>query len=229
MSSRPVPVIALTSLVAIAAPGASQTTVIDEGSYEITVRGSEIGTENFTIRRSGSGANASTVAQGRVVLDTGEQIRTVLELRGTALRPVAYQVEVSGDNRRSVRGRASANRFRATIVSGAGERMREFLTDDRAVILEDGIAHHHYFVATALAGDGTIPVIIPRQSHQVTARVRDQGTETVQIGGREVSARHLSIRLPSLDDRSVWVDDQGRVLRMRIPDQELVAVRTSLP
>ena len=227
MSLRPVLAIALASL--IAAPAVSQTTVIDEGSYEITVRGSEIGTENFTIRQSGSGANASTVAQGRVVLDTGEQIRTVLELRGAALRPVAYQVEVSGDERRSVRGRASANRFRATIVSGAGERMREFLTDDRAVILEDGIAHHHYFLATGRSDDGSIPVIIPRQSQQVTARVRDEGAETIRVAGREVTARHLSIRLPSLDDRSVWVDDQGRVLRMRIPDQELVAVRTSLP
>lgn len=207
----------------------AQTAVVDQGTFEISIRGSEIGAENFTIRRSGSGQNAATVAQGRVVLDTGEQIRTVIEVRGRELRPAAYQIEVSGDDRQSIRGRAAGSRFRATVVSGAGEQMREYITDARAVILDNGMAHHHYFVAVGLDDSGSLPVIVPRQSRQVTARVQDHGSETIRIGGREVTARRLSIDLTGLDDRSVWVDSRNRVLQLRIPQQDLVAVRTELP
>lgn len=228
MTSRAPFAIAFAALAA-ATGSAAQTTVVDEGSFRIAIRGSEIGTENFTIRRSGSGANATTVAQGRIVLDTGEQTRTVLELRGTDLRPNAYQIEVSGDDRQSIRGRAAGSRFRATIVSGSGERMREYLINDRAVILDDGVAHHHYFLAASLDGDATIPVIVPRQSRQLSASVRDRGNETIQVGDREVSARHLAIDISGLDNRSVWVDTENRVLRLRIPAQDLTAVRTALP
>lgn len=220
--------LALGSLL-FAAPVSAQTTVIDEGTFRITIRGSEIGTENFTIRSSGSSANAATVAQGRIVLDTGEQTRTVLELRGPGLRPSAYQIEVSGDGRQSVRGRATGSRFRATIVSSSGERMREYLISDRAVILDDGMAHHHYFLAASLDGGSTVPVIMPRLSQQTTAQIRDRGTETIEVAGQNVSARHLDIEISGLDDRTIWVDGQNRVLRIRIPAQDMAAVRTALP
>ena len=212
-----------------ALPAVAQTTVIDEGAFSIAIRGSEIGTESFSIRSSGSGANAATVAQGRVVLDTGEQTRTVLELRGPDLRPAAYQIEVSGDGRQSVRGRAAGNRFRATIVSDSGERMREYLISDRAVILDDGMAHHHYFLAASFSGGNAIPVILPRRSQQTTAEIHDRGSETIQVAGQPVSARHLSVEISGLDDRSFWVDNQNRILRLRIPAQDMVAVRTTLP
>ena len=213
-----------------AASTAAQTTVIDEGSFRIAVRGSTIGNETFTIRRSGAGANATVVAQGRIVLDTGEQTRTVIQFRGEPLTPAAYQVEVTGDNRQSITGRGAGNRFRATMVSDASERMREFLVDDGAVVLDDAIIHHHYFLAHRAAdAPATIPVILPRESRQVTARVQVQGTETIRIGGREVDARRLSVTLDGLDDRALWVDDRNRLLRVRVPAQELTAERTSLP
>lgn len=217
---------ALTALLA-AAPGYAQTTVIDEGSFRISVRGSTIGTETFTIRRSGSGANAATVAQGRVILGTGEQTRTVIQLRGDELRPTAYQIEIAGDDRQSITGRAAGSRFRATTVSSAGEQMREYLVDDGVVVLHDGIAHHHYFLATA--GAGTVPLIAPQQARQLRATVQDHGTETIEVGGRQVEARNFSIEITGLDSRSIWVDDRNRVLRVRIPGQELTAQRTSLP
>lgn len=217
------------ALLTSATLGSAQTTVIDEGTFRITVRGSAIGTETFTIRRSGAGANANTVAQGRTILDTGDQTRTVLQFRGTELRPTAYQIEVTGDNRQSITGRAAGNRFRATVVSTTGEQMREYLIDDNAVIIDDGVAHQHYFIAVAVDGDGSVPIIVPRQSRQAVARVRDGGTETVQVGGRQVTAHRLAIEIAGMDDRTLWVDDRDRVLRLHIPQQDLTAERTTLP
>lgn len=217
------------SALGAAAPAAAQTTVIDEGSFRLSVRGSAIGTEMFSIRRSGSGANATVVAQGRITLDTGEQTRAMLQLQGPGLQPSAYQIEVSGDARQNITGRAAGSRFRATVVSGAGEQMREYLVSQNAVIIDDGIAHHHYFLAHATRGGGRVPVIIPRQSRQVTATVQDHGAETIEVAGQQTRARRLSVEISGLDNRTVWVDDSNRVLRLRIPDQGLVAERTSLP
>jgi hypothetical protein len=63
----------------------------------------------------------------------------------------------------------------------------------------------------------------------VDARVQDQGAEAIRIGGRQLQARRFSVTIESLDPRTVWVDDRSRVLRIRVPAQDLVAERTSLP
>lgn len=228
-SARPL-ALALSALAASAVATSAQTTVVDEGSFRLSVRGSTVGTETFTIRRSGSGANVTTVAQGRIVLDTGERTQAILELQGADLRPAAYQIEVRGSDRQNITGRAAAgNRFRATIVSEAGEQMREYLVSQNAVILDDGVAHQHFFLAAAADGGGRIPVILPRQNRQVTAQVQSGGSETITIGGQQIQARRLTIQIAGMDARTVWVDAQNRVLRLRIPDQDLLAERTTAP
>lgn len=229
MILRPPLAFALTVLIGSTTGAVAQTSTVDEGSFRLAVRGSTIGTETFSIQRSGAGANATVLAQGRIVLDTGEQTRTVLQMQGNTLRPSAYQIEVSGDNGQRITGRAAGNRFRATIVSSSGEQMREYLVNEEAVILDDGVAHHHYFIAERIDGSGSVPVILPRQSRQVTATVRDQGAEPIQVADRQVTGRRLSIEISGLDSRTIWVDDDNRVLRLQIPDQDLIAVRTSLP
>ena len=208
---------------------AAQTAIVDEGTFRLSVRGRTVGTETFTIRRTGAGTNATTVAQGRVVLETGQQTQAVLEFQGSGLRPAAYQIEVRGDDRQNITGRAAGNRFRATIVSSSGEQMREYLVSENAVVLDDAVAHQHYFVAAIFESDGRIPIIIPRQNRQVTAQVRVAGSETIQVAGQEVAARRLTIQISGLNDRTIWVDTQNRVLRLRIPDQDLLAERTALP
>ena len=220
---------ALAALAASALSASAQTTIIDEGTFRLSVRGTTVGTETFTIRSSGSGANATTVAQGRIVLDSGQQTQAVLELQGTALRPAAYQIEVRGDDRQNITGRAAGNRFRATIVSAAGEQMREYLVSENAVILDDGVAHQHYFVAAAIDNGGRVPIIVPRQNRQVTAQVQSHGAESIEVAGRQVQARRLTIQIQGMDTRTVWVDTRNRVLRLRIPDQDLLAERTALP
>lgn len=207
----------------------AQTSVIDEGTFRLSVRGTPVGTETFTIRRSGSGANTTTVAQGRVVLDTGEQTRALLQVEGPGLRPSAYQIEVTAPERQSISGQATGNRFRATIVSTAGEQMREYLASDGAVVLDDGVAHQHYFLIAGLEADGRVPIIIPRQSRQISASVTADGTEQIQVAGQQVSARRFSIQPAGTPTRTVWVDSQNRVLRVHIPDEAYVAERTALP
>jgi hypothetical protein len=229
MLTRSALTLAFAATIGAAAPVATQTTVIDEGTFRLSVRGAHVGTETFTIRRSGTGAAATIAAQGRITLDSGEQTRALLQVDGPGLRPAAYQIEASGPDRLTVRGQAAGNRFRAQVVSPTGETMREYLIGEGAIVLDDGVAHHHYFVAAITPGTTTIPVIVPRQNRQVTASLRDAGTETIEVGGQRVAARRLVFEPGGLPARTLWVDNDGRVLRLSIPDHGYLAERTALP
>ena len=221
--------LAAIAILGSAAGAAAQTTVIDEGTFRLSVRGTPVGTETFSIRRSGEGPTATTVAQGRVVLDSGEQTRALLQYEGPALRPSAYQIEVTGPEKQSITGQATGNRFRATIITTAGEQMREYLASDGALVLDDGVAHQYYLLASSVDDGGRVPVIIPRQSRQISARVTNAGSEGITVAGQNVRARKIRVEPAGLAPRIVWVDDQGRVLRLSIPDEGYLAERGSLP
>jgi hypothetical protein len=229
MNARTAIIVTLAAFLTAASPATAQTATIDEGTFRLSVRGTAVGTETFTIRRTGTGAGATTIAQGRVTLDTGEQTRALLQVDGPGLRPAGYQIEVTGTQRETVRGQAAGNRFRAQIVSPAGETMREYLISDGVVILDDGVAHQHYFLAVRPQGAAQVTLIIPRQNRQVTATVTDAGTETLRIGGQDVRARRINVQPAGLSARTLWADDQGRVLRLSIPDDGFLAERTAAP
>ena len=74
-----------------------------------------------------------------------------------------------------------------------------------------------------------MPVIIPRQNRQVNAQVSNTGEERIAVQGRAVDARRLSIAPAGGPERLVWVDAQGRVLRLEVPATNFVAQRVELP
>ena len=216
-----------------AAPAHAQTTTVDEGVFRIMVGGSEVGMETFSIKRNGSGEGAVTIAQGRIVLDrarAGEEVTTALEVTGPALRPAAYQVTVRGADQQKIYGRLVGGRFRAQILSSAGEMMREYLAGEGALVVDEGVAHQYYFMAQRPDVERfTVPIIVPRQNRQLSAQVTSRGTESVQVAGQSVQARHLVVEPSEGAASHVWVDAQGRVLRVDVPDRSYSAVRTALP
>ncbi len=218
-------------LLALAAPLGAQGTVVDQGSFRVTVGGQTAGTEEFVIRQSGSGTGSDVTATGRVeVTLPGGTLELVprLRARGLDASPVSYQVDVGGDSPRRILGQVGAGRFSARIVSTSGEQLREYVASDRALILDDGVAHHYYFLAQRQRG-GTVPVIVPRENRQVIATVSSRGEERVDVGGATASLFHLVVQVPGSSERHVWVDALGRVIRVRIPATGYEATRTELP
>ncbi|MGH7464450.1 MAG: hypothetical protein ACREK1_04685, partial [Longimicrobiales bacterium] len=177
----------LAALAYMVTPAAAQTVRLDEGTFRILVDGREVGTETFSLRQNGTGADAVVIAQGRVVLDANETTANV-QLSGTGLRLVAYDVELSGADARRIRASVSGSRASARTLSAAGETMKEYLVSDGAVLLDDGVAHHYYMIAKrAEAGASSTPILIPRESRQVQATIRMAGAESVSAGGSTVS------------------------------------------
>ena len=222
-------------VVSLIAPNAvhAQTVSLDEGTFRLLKGGDEVGTERFTIRQSGSGGEMVIIAQGTVVIDTTgtpEETRSTLRVEGPTLRPAAYDVTQRGTDTQRIAGRVVGSRFSARILSSTGEQMREYLASNGAVLVDEGVAHHHFFLARRADGGSTrMPVIIPRQNRQVSAQVAEHGRETIRIGGRSIDARRLTVTPAGAPERHVWVDEQSRVLRLTIPDQRFEAVRTTVP
>lgn len=218
-------------LALMATPLRAQVGANDAGTFDIQVGGRTAGTEAFEIRQSGAGSGAQIVATGRVnlVIPTGSvDLTTRLETSGFEAEPVAYEVTVGGTSPRKIVGTVGSGRFSARIATPSGEQMREYVASSGATVLDDGVAHHYYFLARRMR-NGRVPVIIPRENRQVMATVRDVGEETVTIGDAAVPLYHLEVEPDGGDLRHVWLDDLGRVIRVTIPSRGYVAVRTQLP
>jgi len=214
---------------AATAPLAAQT--VDQGTFRVSVGGHEVGTEEFTITQSGSGAVAVTMASGKVDLrlPAGSlQLTPRLRAQGVGADPVQYQVDVSGDAPQRVVGTIGGGRVSAKIVTSAGEQLREYVASAGAVVLDDGVAHHYYFLATRTHA-GRVPVIVPRENKQVMATVTSRGEEPVQVGGRSVRAFHLRVQPQGGAEADVWVDDLNRVIKVQIPASGYLAMRTEAP
>jgi hypothetical protein len=216
-----------------AAPLAAQTVTLDEGSFRLSLGGKEVGTEVFSIRQNGSGPSAVIIAVGRVVADGDkgpQELSSELQVAGGTLRPAAYEVRVQGAASEQIKGRVVGGRFSAQIVSPAGEMMREYLAGEGAVVVDEGVAHQYYFLARRAEGKNTrIPVIIPRLNRQVVAEIAAAGPEKIAIAGRSYEATKYVITSAGNPRREVWVDAEGRVLRLEIPDRSFIAQRVAAP
>jgi hypothetical protein len=214
------------------APALAQSVTLDEGTFRITVDGREAGTETFTIRRSGAGDAAQVIATAEIQMQVPEgrtDIRPALQASGSDMAVSAYQVKISGATQEEVYVTLGERRFLTTVRSERGEREREFRATPGTLLLDPGVAHQYYFLAgRAGTAGGTFPVISPREGRQFELRVTVVGTESVTIGGSPVQARHLRLEGEG-GTRELWVNGDGRVLRLEHPDAGYVAVREQAP
>lgn len=223
--------LALLAGLAAATPALAQTGAEDAGTFRVSVGGRQVGTEEFSIRQTGAGTNAEVLATGRVMLTlpTGTlELQPRLRASGFEASPVAYEVTVGGTSPRRIVGTIGGGRFSAKIVTPSGEQLREYVASDGAVVLDEGVAHHYYLLARRVR-HGNVPILIPRENRQVMAEVTDRGEERVDVGGTSATLYHLVIRPQGGDERHVWVDALGRVIKVEIPAREYAAVRTEIP
>lgn len=210
---------------------AAQSGASDSGTFQVLVNGYPAGTEEFTIQQTGMGGNAEFVASGRVELSLPSgtiELAPRLRASGFLADPVAYEVTIGGTSPRRIVGQVAGGRFSARITSGSGEQMREYVASSGAVILDDGVAHHYFFLAQR-ARSGSVPILVPRENRQVMATVTDRGEEMVEIAGRRIPLFHLVVEPAGGGARHVWVDSLNRVIRVEIPEIGYLATRTEIP
>jgi hypothetical protein len=227
--------LALGMALALSCPPAStaaQAVTVDEGEFRILVDGREVGRESFAIRRSGSGAEAQIIATAEIQMQVPEgrlDLRPALQASGQAMAVSAYQVKVSGYQQEEIYVTLGDRRFRTQIRTERGEQEREHRAAEGTLLLDAGVAHQYYFVSLRFPSEGgRVPVIVPREGRQYTLTVTVVGSTTVEIGGTALAARHLRLE-GNGGAREIWVDEEGRVLRVRHPDAGYEAIRTAVP
>ena len=217
-------------LAALAAPRLpAQVSVVDEGSFTINRRGVRVGREEFSIRLSTSPTGASVlVAQASAVYED-LRLFPALSARADGVA-VTYQLEVRRGSEIEERwaGAVGAGRVSARIARSGVDAVREFLVADGALLLDDDVYHQYYFVAKRRAGS-SVAVIVPRRNRQLSLRLTERGTQTIDIAGQPITATAFVATSPDGLERQVWVDPLGRVLRVAIPGLGVVAQRDDPP
>ncbi|MEX1258163.1 MAG: DUF6134 family protein [Gemmatimonadota bacterium] len=215
------------------AQGASaQSVVLDQGSFRLAVDGRPAGTETFEISRAGSGPEAQVYARGEIDITMPEgrlDLRPLLQSGGTEMAVAAYQIKISGQQQQEIYVELGDRRYLTRILSERGEQQRESRAAPGTLVLDTGVAHQYYFLAARLrSGGGTVPVIVPREGRQFELQVTEVGQESLSIGGQTIAARHLRLT-GNQETRELWVDAEGRVLRVDHPAQGYSATREMAP
>lgn len=208
-------------------------TTLDEGRFLLSVGGTPAGSETFSIRRSGSGADARIIAQAQIELDGDDGVMLMapaMEAEGDPMDISAYQIKVSGARQEEIFVTHGNQRFITKVRSEAGEQEREFRAAPGTLLLDEWVAHQFYFLAVRMEGreEATFPVIRPQEGRQYQLSVRDRGRETLSLAGTAVEGRRLSLQGGG-DSHEVWVDDENRVLRVESPEAGYLAVRQEPP
>ncbi len=202
---------------------------VDQGQFAVSIRGTGIGREDFTIRRAGLGREDAIFANATVTLTrdgTTQEIRPLLRATPPNGIAIEYQVDVVGADALDLGLRRTGRRYVATIHSAAGEEQREFPAQPETRVLEADVAHLHYFLRDAREGSVT-PVLVPRTRSRLDLTAGPPTEEDLHVGAHVVAARRVEFT-DGDDRRLVWFDRLGRVLRVEIPATGYVAERTDV-
>lgn len=220
------PLLSIVSLFGSAAL-AQGTAVIDEGTFTITRSGAPVGRESFRIIRAPAPGGQVYQATGTSVI---AEVKATMRLGTDSLgSPVSYECEVSegGQPVQRLRGRGRPSRFGLFVQTRTGESAREFVLANGALLLDESVFHQFFFVGLA-AHRPEVIVISPRSGQQERMRLQGRGEEGVEIAGRTIPGRRVSL-VNGDGPREVWLDAQGRLLKVALPDQGIVALRDDPP
>jgi hypothetical protein len=209
-----------------ARPAPAQGPPFDEGTFVVTRDGAVVGKEAFRILRS-SGRSQLYTSTAQCAFGE-KRISPALSADGAGV-PLLYRVEVKngGDIEARLQATGRPGRLHAVLQTRTGESSKEYVVQAGALILDEDVFHHHFFVPLARRS-GEVTVVIPRRSRQVTGRVDERGSDKVRVDGKEVPAVHFVVTLPD-GARDLWFDEGGRLLKVALPARGLIALREELP
>ena len=218
------------SIGALGSEAAAQASrVADEASFTISINGRTAGRENFRIMQTTRGEVVEYRARADVTYGDRKISPELVTTPEGAL--VTYNVTTrSGSVSDSWNGDMTPRGVvSAKIASGRGSSVREFRVPAGALLLDDDVIHHHWFLAQH-ASDGQLAAVVPRRGNvHVTLTVSTVGSETLQIGNHDLASTHLRATTSSGEVHDIWVDKSGRLLKVALPARNLVAVRDDPP
>ena len=209
--------------------------ILDRGAFDITRDGVAVGIETFTV----SQLRNSQIRRTQGTLLVGEQ-RVFADLYtdtlGTPVAPnaitPAYTLNIAQGRRQvyHLEARPRPGRLSSQSVDSLTRDQRlheDLLRPGNSIILDADFVHQLYWAA-ANGRTGPVMVIGPHSSRTTTDTVMARGLEAIQVGGHSVNATQYSIGSGPAT-RLFWLDRAGRLLRVDVPGQSVVALRQEAP
>lgn len=209
------------------APWLAAAQLVDNGVFRLLVDGVEVGMEEFTIQRVGTGDAQRTFARGNVSMSDGRVLETVLQMVGPAMVLQAYRATLTGTDTAQVEFVRAGNRLQGTIVERQRERVREYRADPTTVIFEEGVAHHYFVLGLHTASGNpvaTLHAFAPLSDRAEATTEIQAAPDALDLQGTTVETTRV---LFGADDRAgaAWFDGSGRLVRVELFAQGFVAVR----
>ena len=218
----------LTCVAVAAAPAQAFGQLVDRGTLALYIDGEEVGREEFTIQRVGTGDAQVTLATGSISLRDGRIVKTILRLVGTTMAFSEYEAaSVSGADTLAVRVVRAGDRLRTRTVAPWGEEAWEYPARASTAILDDGVAHHYFLLAALLDAHSpatTIHSVAPLADMDELSGTPDVGPETIEVGGERVATTRIRLFAEG-DVRTAWFDGSGRLVRVAVAASGFEALR----
>jgi hypothetical protein len=220
-------VLLATSLLLAQAP----TGVIDQGVLVVRRDSLEVARETFHLleRRPGDPASGwllKASARWAGLSGYATVLAPVVELAPDS-SPVALAYDVSANGKsQHITGEPGPGRFTLRYLAPGVERARELATGPLIVIADDSVFSLYLFVAWHVGPAPTrVTAIFPRTTGRVTLTVTDLGVEATTLNRDPATLHHVLIAGGPIGPVHVWLDAQGRLMKVEVPDQALRAER----
>ncbi len=203
----------------------------DHGIFILEIGGRRIGSESFQIRARGSQIEALAEIQIHGV-ENGQPsaFKTSPDLvLNAALDPISYTwVQKRPQySRISIDFMKSPARVRYHTISGAQDN-RAFALPRDVIVLDDNVIDQYELLAMRYlrtpGGKQNFQAFIPQEALPGTVSVASAGTENIDLDGRNQPTQHLVLNT-GLARIDLWVDQQGRLLRMERASVRFIALR----
>ena len=205
--------------------------LVDRGTFRILEDGREVGREEFTIQRLGTGDAQTTLARGAISMRDGRELETILQVVGPELILVEYSAKETGPDTASISLARAGDRFQARTMTEWGEKVRGYRARPATFVLDEGVAHH-YFVLGRFTARDTI-----QQTLYAFSRVSEglepivvlnAAPESLELGGERIEATRIQFG-DGDGAGTAWFDGSGRLMRVSLPGKGFVAERDLRP
>lgn len=206
------------------------TGVIDQGVLVVRRDSQEIARETFRVLERRPGDSASGWLLDASARWAGPGFVTVLapvvELTpDTAPVALAYDVTANGKSQH-ITGQPGPGRFTLRYLAPGIERARELASGPLVVIADDSVFSLYLLAAWRAGPDPRqLTAIFPRSTGRSTLTVTDRGMEATMLNRDPATLRHIEIGGGPLGPVHVWLDTQGRLMKVEAPDRSLRAER----
>ena len=202
-------------------------------SFTIFLRGAAVGVEQISVTRTAEGW--TILSTGRIGVPIDITARK-LEVRYTAdWKPLEFSMDATiGGQPQAIHTTIIGTTATTDITNAGGQTTtKSDAIEPGALLLPNAMFSPYEALAARLktaAPDSTLPLyLLPQTS--LTLRVVDSVTEQIQTTARLIVARrtHVTISTPNVPlDMNIWGDENGRLLRLTVPAQNLDFAREDI-